>query len=131
MVSRHRFVSTRGATPKICNSGLCRIYPTIAQPSERTGGTVPETGDALARWIGDWLRETRRADNLRKLTRSGLPERHAFVIVTGFATAPLPVVDLLMRPAAPAPTIPPGWPCGTASASSSRPGASASASSSG
>ena len=86
------------------------IYPTIAQPSERAGGMVPETGDALSRWIGDWLRESRRADNLRKLTRSGLPERHAFVIVAGFATAPFPVVDLLMRPAAPAPTIPPDLP---------------------
>jgi hypothetical protein len=86
------------------------IYPTIAQPSQWTGGMVPETGDPLARWIGDWLREPRRADNLRKLTRSGLPERHAFVIVAGFATAPFPVVDLLMRPAAQAPTIPPDLP---------------------
>lgn len=47
------------------------IYCTISLPSEQSGGFVSDTGDAFAHWVSGWLREPQRADNLRKLQRSG------------------------------------------------------------
>lgn len=86
------------------------IYPLPEQGHEKTGGYAADTGDALARWLGWWLRDPVRADNLRKLSASGAPERHIFVVFPPFADAPFGVTDLLMRPNAPLPTLDPDLP---------------------
>lgn len=86
------------------------IYVTIEQPLERMGGWVADHGEALSRWAGVFLREPQQRDVLTKLGRSGLSERHAFVIVTGFPAADFDVTELLMRNDAPLPEAPPELP---------------------
>lgn len=83
------------------------IYITIDLPSERSGGVVPSTGDCLSSWVADFLSEDGQRDVLAKLGRSGLEERHAFVLLPGFAVAPFAVIDLLLRDDAPLPTVDP------------------------
>ncbi|MBW3668206.1 MAG: hypothetical protein KY443_03240 [Actinobacteria bacterium] len=84
------------------------IYPTIALPAERRGGMVAETGDALSPWVAEHL--LAHPDVLKKLALSGAEERHAFIILPGFSTAPFPVADLFMRQAPPLPTTAPELP---------------------
>ena len=82
-------------------------------PPERLsqmGGYSPITGDPLAQWLSEWMPDPSRADNLRKLARSGVPEHHLFVLVPGFNLAPFAVNDLLIAPGAPLPTMPPALP---------------------
>jgi hypothetical protein len=86
------------------------IYFTIAEPLEKSGGYAADTGNALPRWLEEWIRQPAQADNLEKLRRSGADERHLFVIFPGFSEAPFAVTDLLFRPDAPLPTIPPRLP---------------------
>lgn len=83
------------------------VYFTIDLPREKSGGFVASTGDALALWLGHWLRESGQGDVLSKLATSPAPRRHAFIVFPGFTTAPFEVSDLLMRDAAPLPTIAP------------------------
>ncbi|HEU5152047.1 MAG TPA: hypothetical protein VFU19_16250 [Iamia sp.] len=71
------------------------IYVTLEQPSERSGGVVDQTGADLSRWIGEFLAEPKLADVRSKLARAEVDERHAFVVVPGFSTAPFGVVNLL------------------------------------
>lgn len=86
------------------------IYVIVEQPSERTGGMVPQTLDPLAQWIVEFLMHDDRRDVRSKLTASGLTERHAVVFVPGLSIAPYPVMDLLFRNDAPsagaAPSLP-------------------------
>lgn len=86
------------------------VYITLDLPTERSGGFVADTGDALAIWIGDYLHEPETQDVRDKLRNSGADERHAFVYLPGFTTAPFSASDLLMRNGAPLPTIPPRLP---------------------
>jgi hypothetical protein len=98
-----------------------RTYLTISLPSERSGGAVPQTGDHIAVWAGDWLRERGQIDVLTKLAKSGAAERHVFAFVTGLTPAPFGVQYLLMVDDPPLPTIAPAlpdevthlWVCGT------------------
>ena len=46
-------------------------------PTERTGGFVPQTGDALSAWIGRWAACPSRPDNLTKLARAAVDELDA------------------------------------------------------
>jgi len=71
---------------------------------------VAETGDPLAEWLGDYLSSDRLRDVRGKLASALAQEKHAFVILPGFAEAPFVVIDLLMRPSAPLPTLPPELP---------------------
>ena len=80
------------------------------RPLEQMGGYSPSTGDPLARWLGEWVSDPSRTDNLRKLERSGAPERHLFLLVPGFNSGSFAVSDLLIAPGAPLPTIPPALP---------------------
>lgn len=82
------------------------IYVTIELPADRVGGVVASTGDAVAGWLDHWLQEPQQQDNVGKLERAQVEERHLFVLVPGFTTAPFSVADLLMRDEAPLPTIP-------------------------
>lgn len=84
------------------------IYLTIELPRERRGGMVAESGDALSPWVGRHLRN--HQDVLEKLRRSGAEERHAFIILPGFSTAPFTVADLFMRHEPPLPTSAPDLP---------------------
>ncbi len=86
------------------------IYITLELPRERSGGWVADTGDALAPWIGEFLEDPEHSDVLEKLARSGATERHAFLYLPGFTTAPFSVSDLLMRDGAPLPGVRPQLP---------------------
>lgn len=91
--------------------GSIYVMPPEGSP-EQMGGYSPLTGDPLAVWLGDWLADERRADNVRKLINSYADERHMFVLVPGFTLAPFSVIDLLISPNAALPTIPPLLPTG-------------------
>jgi hypothetical protein len=80
------------------------------RPLEQMGGCSPFTGDPLARWLSEWVSTPSRTDNVRKLKRSGAPERHLFILVSGFDSGSFAVSDLLIAPDAPLPTIPPTLP---------------------
>lgn len=75
-----------------------------------TGGTVDDEGSEVPRWIGQFLRDPIRHDVLRKLERSGAPERQVFVWATFFGV-PWPVesylTGALSRVPAEAPDLPP------------------------
>lgn len=86
------------------------IYVMIDGPLERMGGMVPETGNPLGRWIGNFLSEEGRQDVRTKLAASMLPERHAVVFVPSFTVAPFQVIDLLIRDEAPLPEDRPSLP---------------------
>ena len=86
------------------------IYITVDLDMERSGGFVAETTDAVARWFGEFLGEAELADVRGKLDRSRASERHAFLILPGFARAPFSVSDPLMRDGAPSPTEAPNLP---------------------
>lgn len=86
------------------------IYITIQLTHERSGGFVPDDTNAVAAWISVFLESSACADVRSKLVASKAIERHAFVLVPGFSTAPFEVTDALMRQHAPipadAPTLP-------------------------
>jgi murein DD-endopeptidase MepM/ murein hydrolase activator NlpD len=86
------------------------IYMTFDMPGERVGGMVPTSGDGLAIWLSKFLREPDRADVLQKLGFPSAEERHAFIFLPGFNTAPFGVNDLLLRNDAPLPTVNPDLP---------------------
>lgn len=86
------------------------IYMNFDVPAERMGGMVAHTGDPLATWLADFLREPGQADVLKKLASSKRDARHAFIFLPGFNTAPFVVNDLLLRGDAPLPTISPQLP---------------------
>lgn len=73
------------------------IYLTIEQPHERTGGAVDSTGSAVPGWVRNFLLDSHQSDVLGKLARSRARERHAFILLPGFTTAPFGVVDMLLR----------------------------------
>jgi hypothetical protein len=88
-----------------------RVLVTAEQAPELMGGYSPATGDPLATWLGEWLADPSRGDNVQKLTASNAGEQHIFVLVSGFTTA-FAVTDLLATANAPLPTIPPVLPPG-------------------
>ncbi|MEJ5913127.1 hypothetical protein [Pseudokineococcus sp. 1T1Z-3] len=73
------------------------IYLTIERASELTGGIRDAGGAQVAPWVRDFLTAPSQADVLVKLERSGADQRHAFIVLPGFTTAPFAVVDMLMR----------------------------------
>ena len=79
---------------------------------DQIGGYSPPTGDPLAEWLGEWLADPKRADNVHKLLSADTSQRHIFVVVPSFASAPFAVSDLLTAPAAPLPVVPPNLPAG-------------------
>ena len=86
------------------------IYPTVELGSDRSGGMVADTGEALGTWVGEFLRGDDRRDVRDKLLRSGAEERHAFLILPSFAQVEFSVMELLMRDEAPLPEAPPALP---------------------
>jgi hypothetical protein len=77
---------------------------------EQMGGYSPLTGDPLAVWLGEWLADPSRPDNVAKLASSEVHERHIFVLVPSFSSVPFGVMDLLATSNAPLPTVPPVLP---------------------
>jgi hypothetical protein len=73
------------------------IYPLIELPREQAGGIVADSGDGLVDWAIPWISDPVRSDNLDKLRRSGKPQRHMFVFIPPWTTAPWPAVDVLLR----------------------------------
>ncbi len=73
------------------------IYLTIEQPRKRTGGPVDATGSVVPGWIRQFLLDPHQSDVLGKLARSGASERHAFILVPAFTSAPFNVLDMLWR----------------------------------
>ncbi len=88
------------------------IYITLQRSSERTGGVVASAGDGLVAWLDAWLREPAQEHHLEKLRSAQRPERHLFVLLPGFTTAPFSASDLLMRSDAPLPDAAPSLPDG-------------------
>jgi hypothetical protein len=86
------------------------IYVTIHLPNEQTGGFISDSTDAVASWIGLFLYDDKRSRVRRKLALSGASERHAFVVVVGFADADFSVTEPLMREGAPLPSHDPTLP---------------------
>jgi hypothetical protein len=78
------------------------IYITL-ELEARSGSLVSPIPNALAEWIGHFLHDPERAGDLDKLERSCATEKHAFVIVRGFTTAPDPVAYILMPDGVPPP----------------------------
>jgi hypothetical protein len=69
-----------GITHALCYSQQGGGKVSLTMPG--AGGAVDDHGRALPAWVGEFLRDPSRQDVLRKLQRSGAPERHAFLIVT-------------------------------------------------
>ena len=86
------------------------IYVEIELPPEHTGGWSADTGDGLATWISEWVTDPDRIDNRKKLAKSGAPERHLFVIVTGLSGCPFSAFDILFSDDAPSPLVSPELP---------------------
>src|SRR5258708_7678413 len=61
------------------------------------GGCVDDRGVQLPKWLGDFLRDSRQADVLSKLQRSGTKNCHAFVIAA-FVGVPWEVESYLTGP---------------------------------
>lgn len=72
------------------------IYITIEPPVGRMSGFTERTSEDAAAWIGEFLGGDRTADVRRKLHRSGCAERHAFVFLPTFSTAPFAALNLAM-----------------------------------
>ncbi|MCW3159567.1 hypothetical protein [Micropruina sonneratiae] len=88
------------------------IYLTVDLPSERLGGAVPDSGNDLASWVGEWLALPEQRHNLDKLRRADRDEQHMAILFPGFTTAPFVATDVLMRPNGPLPSITPELPPG-------------------
>ena len=86
------------------------IYVTLERDGELTGGAVPATGDGLVRWLDGWVREPAQLHNLTKLRVANRLERHLFVLLPGFTTAPFDASDVLMRADGPLPEAAPSLP---------------------
>jgi hypothetical protein len=56
------------------------------------------------------MHQPENAHNLKKLGRSGAPERHMFIVIPGFPDTPFGVTELLTRDDAPLPSLPPKLP---------------------
>ena len=85
------------------------IYVMPDLPTDRAGTFMADTGDALSAWIDAVVTDPGQEHNLRKLTSSGTPEKHLFLLVPGIVTtAPMSVTDVLMRGVTPTrpPTLP-------------------------
>lgn len=72
------------------------IYITIEENLDRRGGWVDDSPISFVDWVSTFLASPELADVRKKLAASGHAERHAFVLVPGFTTAPFGVVNLLM-----------------------------------
>lgn len=88
------------------------IYITLQRGPERTGGAVPLTGDGLVVWLNEWMCEPGQVHNLNKLRAANCRERHLFLLLPGFTTAPVSASDVLMRADGPLPEVPPVLPQG-------------------
>lgn len=86
------------------------IYPDIELPLDRSGGWEQPTVNAIAEWIGEFLRAPEQEDNLRKLAISTRTERHLFVILHTFTTAPFTVSGPLMFDDQRVPVVAPSLP---------------------
>src|SRR5262249_7398179 len=86
------------------------IYPMPEQTFDKLTGYAASTGDALSEWVGDWLRDPVRSDNLTKLGRSGATARHMFIVLPSMADALFRVTELFVRSDAPLPTAAPDLP---------------------
>ena len=86
------------------------IYPQVEELPERRAGFRSETGNELPQWITRFLRDPAQQDVRDKLRRSEAAERHAFVVLPAFGTAPFGVFDLLTSDDGPCPTHAPDLP---------------------
>jgi hypothetical protein len=73
------------------------------------GGAVDSLGESVPGWIGDWLANSHRADNLRKLAATTAPQREVFVIAD-VAGAPWSVMSYLTDIAGRGVPLPPNPP---------------------
>jgi hypothetical protein len=79
------------------------IDVTLERDANLTGGLVARTGNCLVTWLNSWMSEEPQRHNLEKLRAARHAERHLFLLLPGFTTAPFSASDLFMRPNAPLP----------------------------
>lgn len=72
------------------------IYVTIEDDVDRRAGWISSSPNVTSRWIGEFLASAELNDVRSKLRRADADQRHAFVILPGFTTAPFGVTNLLM-----------------------------------
>lgn len=71
---------------------------------------MPASSDCVSVWIATFLNDAKQADVLSKLQSAGTDERHVFVVVPGFSTAPFEVDYLMMDDGSLLPRKPPDLP---------------------
>lgn len=91
---------------------LGSVYVLVDPLAGSSGGAAPDTADAVAAWVCQWLRRDDQRDNLGKLARSGALQRHMAVLVAGVSPAPFAVNYALMDDDVALPTAPPQLPDG-------------------
>jgi hypothetical protein len=72
------------------------IYITIEEGLGRTAGWTDNSPGTFIEWVGEFLASLDLADVRGKLAAAGSQDRHAFILVPGFTTAPFGVASLLM-----------------------------------
>jgi hypothetical protein len=88
------------------------IDVTLGRDAKLTGALGARTGNGLVTWLTSWTSEEPQRHNLEKLRVARQAERHLFVLLPGFTTAPFSASDLLMRPNPPLPDTAPRLPDG-------------------
>lgn len=86
------------------------IYVQPDLPNEQIAAFMSDTSDAVADWLGVFLHDDACRDVREKLARSGVAERHAFVVVSGLNGLPFAVAGLLLRDDVLSPTTAPVLP---------------------
>jgi hypothetical protein len=86
------------------------VYVLVAPLAGSSGGAGPDTADAVAVWVCQWLRRDHQRDNLGKLARSGAQQWHIAVLVAGVSPAPFAVNYALVDDDVALSTAPPQLP---------------------
>lgn len=86
------------------------VYVLVELPPHQSSGGAPDSADAVAAWVSQWLRRDDQRDNLDKLARSGAPQRHMALLVASVSPAPFAVNYALLDGDVALPTTPPELP---------------------
>ena len=80
------------------------IYTQVDEPSELVAGYVDASSDGLVAWVSEFVGHASLQDVIEKLASAESGERHVFVIIPVFGTAPFAAIDPLLRRGAATPS---------------------------